>query len=413
MSARFRFALGAVAVAATSALSACGDAAKPTPGVVGDTITVGIIAPLSDAVAVIGTPITAGMQAYFESVNARGGIGGRYQIRTLVEDQTYANPSTSAQKYQKIKDEVALFGIVLGTDHINTLLPLLAEDSVLVGPATFDDEWVREPFLIPWGSTYQLWAYNAIAYYRETAGNDKRICSMALATGYGDAGLGGVALAAKNLGFQEAASVRFRQDDQDFVAQITQLRNARCDAVLLVSLPANTGRILGTAAQARFAPQWIALSPGWHPAMLESPLRDYLRSRLWISYDGAEWGDMAVPRMQAMMSDLATYRPQQKPDLYFLAGYAMAVATEAVLTKAAELGDLSRGGIVRASEAMGAVDFGGLIGDYAYGPADQRQPPRSTNIFRPDPANAIGLTAVRKGYSHPGAADVTFTRAPR
>lgn len=410
---RIRWFLSSVAVAGIGLLSACGEAAKPTPGVSGDTITIGVIAPLSDAVAVIGTPITAGMETYFAAVNAKGGIGGRYMVKVLVEDQTYANPSTSAQKYQKIKDQVALFGLVLGTDHINTLLPLLAEDSVLVGPATFDSEWVREPFLIPWGSTYQLWAYNALAYYRETAGADKRICAMALATGYGDAGLGGVTMAAEKLGFEVAATVRFKQDDQDFVAPITQLRNARCDAVLLVSLPANTGRVLGTAAQARFAPQWITLSPGWHPAMLESPLRDYMRARLWVSFDGAEWGDTTAPRMAAAMADLQTYRPQQKPDLYFTAGYTMAIATEAVLAKAVELGDLSRGGIVRASEALGAVSFGGLIGDYVYGPADRREPPRATTIFRPDPANATGLSTIRKDYSHPGAAEVTFTRAPR
>jgi hypothetical protein len=37
------------------ALAACGGAdARPTPGVSGDTISIGLIVPLSDAVAVIG-----------------------------------------------------------------------------------------------------------------------------------------------------------------------------------------------------------------------------------------------------------------------------------------------------------------------------------------------------------------------
>ena len=246
------------------ALAACAGAdARPTPGVSGDTITVGVIVPLSDAVAVIGVPMSAGMQTYVDALNARGGVGGRYMVRLITEDQTYANPSTSAQKYQKIKDQVAMLGIVVGTDHVNSLLPLLREDSVMLAPATFDSEWVREPMLLPFGSTYQLWAYNAVAYYRtEGGGADKHICAMALSTGYGDAGLEGVTLASEQLGFPIAATVRFKQDDQDVVAQITQLRNARCDLVVLVSLPANTGRVLGAAAQARFAPRWVTLSPG-------------------------------------------------------------------------------------------------------------------------------------------------------
>lgn len=400
--------------AAVLAATACGGDARPTPGVVGDTIAVGVIAPLSDAVAVIGTPMTAGLQTYVDALNASGGIGGKYTVKLIVEDQTYANPSTSAQKYQKLKDDVALFGMVIGTDHVNMLLPLLDEDSVIVAPATFDAEWVREPMLLPFGSTYQLWAYNGIAYYRGLPGNaNRRICAMSLATGYGDAGVEGAEMAAAQLGFALAANVRFRQDDQDYVTQITQLRNANCDAVLLVSLPANTGRILGTAAQSRFAPQWIALSPGWHGSMIDSPLRQYLIDRLWISFDGAEWGDTTAAGMRTLMEVRERYRPEQKPDLYYFAGYAMGVGLEALLSKAAEQGDLSRAGLLAASAALGTVGFRGLLGDYTYGPAEQREPPRSTTIFRVDPTNPMGLSAVRKDYAAPGVEAFTFARMRR
>lgn len=396
-------------------LAACGGGdARPTPGVSGDTITIGVIVPLSDAVAVIGGPMSAGMQTYVDALNARGGIGGRYHVRVITEDQTYANPSTSAQKYQKIKDQVAMFGIVVGTDHVNSLLPLLSEDSVMLAPATFDSEWVREPMLLPWGSTYQLWAYNAVAYYRtEGGGANKNVCAMSLSTGFGDAGLEGVTLASEQLGFPIAASVRFKQDDQDVVAQITQLRNAKCDLVMLTSLPANTGRILGTAAQARFAPRWVTLSPGWHGALLESPLRDYLIANLWLSFDGGEWGDSSATGMAEFLAARDQYRPDQKPDLYFLAGYTMGISMEALLTKAVELGDLSRAGIMRASEQLGPVNFKGMMGDYRYGPAETREPPRISNIYRVDPTNPMGLTAVRKQFSAPGAAAYEFKRTVR
>ena len=84
----------------------------------------------------------------------------------------------------------------------------------------------------------------------------------------------GAELAATQLGFTLAANVRFRQDDQDYVTQITQLRNANCDAVLLVSLPANTGRILGTAAPnilfpyARECIDNLCVKGGFPPVML-------------------------------------------------------------------------------------------------------------------------------------------------
>lgn len=402
-------------VAMMVAFSACGDnTARATPGVSGDTITVGAILPLSDAVAVIGTPMAAGLQVYFDALNARGGIGGRYRVRLLSEDQTYANPSTSAQKYQKVKNDVALFASVVGTDHINTLLPLLAEDSVMVIPATFDSEWAREPMLLPFMAPYQIWAMNGVGYFLEQGqGAARRVCSMALATGYGDTGVEGVAWAAQQMGFTVAAATRFKQDDQDFVAPITQLRNARCDVVVLVSLPAVTGRILGAAAQSGFAPKWIALSPGWHATMVGTPLRDYLVRNLWVVYDGPAWGDTSAERMQEMMDAAARYRPEQKPDIYFAVGYTMGVGVEALLARAVELDDLSRAGILRASETLGLVSFGGLAGDYRYGPAADREPPRSTTIFRVDPEAPIGLRALNSGYVTPAAQAFVFRKRSR
>ncbi|MEQ1691188.1 MAG: hypothetical protein ABMA00_07885 [Gemmatimonas sp.] len=52
-----------------------------TPGVSGDTIYLGALVPLSDAVAVIGKPLLSGLTAYFDRVNAEsGGIGGKYKV---------------------------------------------------------------------------------------------------------------------------------------------------------------------------------------------------------------------------------------------------------------------------------------------------------------------------------------------
>ena len=403
------------ATLATAALAACGGgAAASTPGVSGDTITVGVIASQSDAVAVIGVPMAAGIQTFFDALNAEGGVGGKYTVRVLVEDHVYANPSTSAQKYQKVKDAVAMFATVVGTDHINMLIPLLAEDSVMVVPASFDAEWVREPNVLPWGPPYQIWAMNGLSYFRSLPGNAAKVlCAMTLATGYGEAGLEGARHGAESEGYVLAASVTFKQDDQDFVAPITQLRNAKCDAVLLASLPGTTGRVLGAAAQAGFAPQWMLLSPGWLGAFVDSPLRDYLGKHAWVLFDGPEWGDTTVAAMRALLAARARFRPDQKPDLYFAAAWASAIATERLLAKAVELGDLSRGGIMRASAAMGTVSFEGAASDYTYGAASERVPPRTTSIFRVDPSNPIGLKALRVNFQSPAAERYVFAKKAR
>ena len=403
----------AASVAAIAAL-ACGgggDGGRATPGVSGDTISVGALSPLSDAVAVIGKPIVAGVQTYLENLNAKGGVAGKYQVRLLVEDVTYANPSTSVQKYQKLKSDVVMMAQILGTDHINTVLPLLAEDSIVAIPTTFDAAWVRQPNLIPWGPTYQISAINGIAYYlTEGGGAGKRVCALAIATGYGDAGLEGLQFAAKEMGFEVAATARFKQDDQDFVAPISQLRNGRCDVVFLVSLPGVTGRLLGAAAQLNYAPRWIAQTPSWHASLAESPLKDYFAANLWLPWDGPEWGDTTVAGMREMLTARQKYHPDQKPDVYYTAGWIIGYLTHQTLERAVANGDLSRAGLLKAVEQLGTLNFDGLMSPYTYGPAAQREPSRVSAIFRINPAKPVAMELMKPGFGSPAAQKLTFDK---
>lgn len=406
---RFVAALSGPAVAAM--LVGCGGGgagSASAPGVVGDTITIGALTPLSDAVAVLGKPLAVGLQAYARQVNQAGGVAGRYHLRVLEEDITYANPSTGAQKYQKLKGNVALIAMVVGTDQVNGLLPLLSEDSVIVIPTTFDVEWVRQPNLLPIAAPYQVWVINGAAYYLAQAGPGKRICSMVLATGYGEAAQEGLEIAARELGFEVAATTSFRQDDQDFVAPITQLRNARCDAVFLASLPGVTGKVLGAAAQLGFEPQWIAQSPAWHPILLDSPLRDYYQRHLWLIAPGTGWGDTTAAGMADMIAGIAAYAPDQKPDLYAAVGYILGMTARALLEEAIAAGDLTRTGLLRAMERLESIPYRGLMPEYRYGSAAQRQPPRKVTLLAIDPAGPWGIRMIVKDYESPANAKYTF-----
>ncbi|MHB1329428.1 MAG: ABC transporter substrate-binding protein [Gemmatimonadales bacterium] len=395
-------------------LAACGggsDGAR-TPGVVGDTIVIGALTPLSDPVAVIGKPLLAGLTTYFARINQeQGGVGGRYIVKILAEDIQYVNPSTGAQKYQKIKDQVAMFGLVLGTDQVNGILPLLAEDSMLAVPTTFDAEWVRDERLLPWGSPYQLQAINGVAYaLTEGGAMGATVCTMTLATGYGQAVVEGVEYLAQAMNFPIAVKATFRQDDQDFVAPITQLRNAGCGVVMLGSLPSVTGKVLGAAAQVGFAPRWVATSPSWHQALAASPLRDYLVANYWSSWDGVSLSDTSEAGVRTMLAAQAAHAPEQAPDFYYYAGYVMAYPLHAMLERAVAAGDLSRAGLIAASQVPDTVLSDGIIGPWVYGSVADRNPPRSATIFRIDPADPLGLQVVRRGFSAPAAQSFTFER---
>ncbi len=399
----------AVVLAVTAACGGSGDAATPAPGVSGDTIYVGALVPLSDAVAVIGKPVLAGLNTYFGALNAAGGIAGKYKVKVVAEDITYANPSSGSQKYQKIKDQVAMFASIIGTDQINGVLPLLAEDSILALPTTFDAEWVRNPNLLPWGVPYQLQAINAVGYAITDGGYaGKPVCTMTLATGYGEAVVEGVDHLVKEMNVSVAARATFKQDDQDFIAPVTQLRNANCAVIMMASLPSVTGKVLGAAAQLGYAPRWILTSPSYHHALAASPLKDYLVKTTWISWDGSLYADSTTPAMQAFAAAQKAHAADQSPDLFYVAGYVMGFPVRATLEKAVAAGDLSRGGIMRGAAAVPTLNTDGILSAWTYGAAAQRNPPRTGTIFKVDPSVPLSLGIEKQGVSVPAAVSFTF-----
>lgn len=404
------------AIAVTITLASCGGAggaaAARTPGVSGDTIVIGALTPLSDAVAVIGKPMLAGLTAYFDRLNAeQGGVAGKYKVKVLAEDITYANPSSGAQKYQKIKDQVAMFGMVVGTDQVKGLLPLLAEDSIMAVPTTFDADWVRSAHLLPWGMPYQLQAINGVGYALTDGGfAGKTVCTMTLATGYGQAIVEGVEYLAKTLGMQIAVKATYKQDDQDFVAPVTQLKNAGCGVVMFAGLPSLTGKVLGTAAQLGFAPRWIGSSPSWHQALAKSPIKDYLVKNLWISWDGPSMNDTTMSGVRKLLAAQAKYSPGQGPDLYYYAGFIAGYTAHALLESAIASKNLTRTGFFAASSAIGIVTSDSLVSAWTFGAVDARNPPRSSTIFRINPATPVAIEVEKRGVSVPAAQTYTFTK---
>ena len=386
-------------------------APKSAPGFDGKTIKLGVLTPLTGPVAVIGEPLTAGNEVYFEAVNKKGGIAGKYKVEIEQADTQYA-PDRTVQQYNRLKGQVTAFTQVLGTAPTLAVVPQLKRDKMLAAPASLDAFWVREPNLLPIGGPYQVQAINALDYYiNESDGKGKRICTMIQDDAYGEAGLEGVEFAAQELGFEVAETQRYKTGTKDVGGQISRLRSAKCDAVFLVSVPSDAGTIWGTAAQVKFAPRWIAQSPTWIDELGKSPLAEYLKQTTWIAAEGTEWGDSNVPGMAEMVKNVEELRPKQEPDYYFAFGYNQARAMTAVLEKAVESGDLSREGILKASEEVGTVSFDGLTGDYKYGTAEERDPPRSTTIFEVDPEKPFGLGTLKYNYESDAAKEFTFEKA--
>ena len=379
------------------------------PGFDGSTIKVGVISDLSGPVAIIGEPLTAGGQVYYDYINGQGGVAGQYMIETVEVDHQY-NPATAVQVYNEVKDDVVIIGQLFGTPITNAVLESLKEDGLVAAPASLDAFWVREQNLLPIGGPYQIQAINGLDWWVNEGGGsvDQAYCSFIQDDPYGEAGQEGIDFAAENLGLTVTEIARYVSGDTDFSAQIQQLQGAGCEVVFLVTTPSVTGGALGTAAAGGYAPQWIGVSPTWINALAGSALAPYLQAYFVVVAEGSTWGDDSVPGMATMIERLEEYAPDQEPDYYFTFGYLQAHAVVQVLEAAVANGDLSREGIIEALNSLGTVSFEGLGGDYFYGTPEERIPSTENTIFVVNPEVPNGVEAVATGYRASFAGDFVF-----
>ena len=401
----------AVGVALPSAGASVSHAKTPpsVPGFDGKTIKLGVLTPLSGLASVIGKPLTNGNKVYWDSVNAKGGVGGKYKVQLSQQDSQY-DVATALQGYDQIKGDVVAFQQVLGTQIMQAVLQRLKPDKLTAAPATLNSLWIKVPQLLPIAAPYQVQAANGFDYYiNKGGGKGKKICALAQDDLYGAAGLQGLTFAAKRLKFTVATTARFATGS-DVSAQVGQLADAKCDAVFLASLPNDTLSIVTKMIGRSFTPQVLGLSPTWLSGFESSPDQGsfYAQHFLLLS-EGPAWGDTSVPGMKKMLADVQAYAPSQKPDQYFGFGYAQSWAMDQVLEQAVKNGDLSTAGIQKALKQVGTLKFQNLVGDYLYGSsAGSRNPPRDTTIFKIVNGQPVGLSVLVPSFVSPTAKALKF-----
>ena len=241
-------ALGLVALAGT----AMGQGAAR--GVTGNEIVLGMHTDLSGPAATYGVSSSNAVKMRFDEVNEKGGLHGR-KIRLIVEDTQYQVPR-AVQAGAKLINRDRIFAMVapLGTPMNNALFKDQLEAGV---PNLFPLSAARsmyEPF-------HKLKFYGAASYvdqvraginYFVKSKNKKALCAMYQDTDFGKEVLDGVTAQAEKLKIKVVETVTHKPTDQDFTAQITKLKGAGCDLV-----------VLGTIVRDSIVPYATARKIGW------------------------------------------------------------------------------------------------------------------------------------------------------
>jgi ABC-type branched-subunit amino acid transport system substrate-binding protein len=378
---------------------------KPVPGFDGKTITIGELLPLTGPAANFGFAVANGVKAWLAELNnEKGGIAGRYKVEPRVEDNAL-DQAMSVQSYNKMKNQVAMIAMSFATHTTMAILPQIREDKLLVSVEGADEQFFRERNLLPVGATYQVIAINAIDYLaHEQNAQNKVFCGLIRNDPYGTAGLAGLKFAIEKLHLNLAFVAHFTIGDQDFSGQVAQLKGANCDYVYATTIPPQLVRLVGNLVRIRFAPTIVAQFPSWTGTLVNSPAMDFFEQHLLVAGEGTEWGDDQSPQMTQMIASLKKYTPDQKPDFFFLMGYRCAMASTAVLEKAAANGDIDREGLLAALDSINTMHFGGLAGEHRYGPVNQREAPRSSSVFKANRKEPYGLEGLKVNFASPTVA---------
>jgi len=203
----------------------------------------------------LGQELIQGARAYFDRVNAAGGVHGR-RVTLVVRDDGYEPLRAVRNTHELIeRDRVLfLFGYV-GTPTLLRVLPLLRyyanEDVINVAPFTGADPPRRPP--------YDRYVFNVRASYREEARalvrhfhahGLRRIGFMGQADAYGKNVEIGVRDAVAELGLDLVESVTYRRNQHvatDMSAQVRLLRQARAEAVIAVGVYGPSSVLIRTA----------------------------------------------------------------------------------------------------------------------------------------------------------------------
>ena len=246
------------------------------PGVKKSKIIIGTTQPLTGPFAVY-KPISDASSAYFDYVNANGGVNGR-QIEYVVKDDQYANIAKTVTATNELINQnkvFAMFG-ALGTPNRLAVAETLKAQGVPdvfinSGSSVFDN--VRKyPEVFPYFPSYIVEAKVMAQYITDTKElSGLRRCLMYQEGEFGDdAGRG-----FKAAGMKFAAQTSFtltQVAQRNLRSQVGILARAGCQLVVFFGVTPATALTLATATAGRFSPKWMVTSVGSEPAVLTQSL---------------------------------------------------------------------------------------------------------------------------------------------
>jgi branched-chain amino acid transport system substrate-binding protein len=350
---RPQLALALLALAAAVATGATASSGAE-PGLTANTILLGGTSPLTGPASAYAS-VARGANAYFQHVNARGGVNGRTIVYKIVDDAY--NPAQTVQATTQLVEQDKVFAVFngLGTAQNEAIRPYLNQNKVpqlfvASGATTFGRDYRQYPWTIGFQPSYQAegWIYGT--YLARTKPGAK-IAVLFQNDDYGKDLLAGLRRGIARSKVKLVAAQPYEVTASDVQSQIVALKGSGADVLALFATP-------------KFAIQGYAFAGrvGWRPLIINNAVSNAsnimtaaseggsaktVENSISIAYlkdpTDATWRDDAAVRLYRTI--MARYaKGANVKDVYHV--YGMAVAYETVRLLKAAGKNLTRAGVM-------------------------------------------------------------------
>ena len=343
--------IGAAALAFSTAARA-----QDAPGVARDQVTVGAWMALSGPIAVYGIPIKAGAQAYFDRVNASGGVNGR-KINWVVDDNAY-NPQQTVAIARKLVTRDNILAVVVGhgTAQSAATFPYLIDQAKvpLLLPYGGAKDWYdpAKPGLVGLHPLYEDQA-NALGRWAARSGAKKILVVYGAAAAFENVANNVKPGATAIIKDAEIETMAVKIGTTDYAPIALDVARKNPDAIVSIQIQQEVVLLAkGLKQQGRATPIYT-YAPNVAQSTLElgGEFAEGLRS---VSMTVSPFAETAAAK--EYRDDLARYAPGEKPDFASLAGYGAAKIFVEGLRRASE--PLTRESLLAGVFKLKAYDSG-------------------------------------------------------
>jgi branched-chain amino acid transport system substrate-binding protein len=260
--------------------SACGAGGRPddaepgsTVGITENSIKIGAHFPLTGVAAPGYSEIPSGHKAYYDYVNAHGGVHGR-KIEFVVRDDGY-NPTNTSQVTNELVLNDEIFAMVsgLGTAPHSAVVDFLNDEKVpdlfvSSGSLQWGDAVKDKPYTFGWQPDYEIEG-KIIGDWVKKNRPDAKVGLFLQDDDFGRDGEKGVR---RYIDDQIVEVARYTSGNTDVAPQIAALQASGADLVLGFNTPSYTALSQLVSLRLGYKPAWFYSNVGSDPALVGSLL---------------------------------------------------------------------------------------------------------------------------------------------